>query len=84
MLARLKAEGLRVHLDDRNETLNYRIREGEVAKIPYMAVVGQREADSDSSGPPGPRGGEEAGSDAAWRTFLGRILGEVQSRAIVP
>lgn len=44
--ARLKKDGIRVHLDDRNETLNYRIREGEVAKVPYMAVVGQREADS--------------------------------------
>ena len=29
-----------------NETLNYRIREGEVVKVPYMAVVGQREAES--------------------------------------
>ena len=40
--------GIRVHVDDRNETLNYRIREGEVQKVPYMAVVGQREAESDS------------------------------------
>ena len=45
---RLKAVGLRAHLDDRRETLNYRIREGEVQKIPYMAVIGQREAESDS------------------------------------
>lgn len=43
---RLRNDGIRVHLDDRNETLNYRIREAEVAKVPYMAVVGQREADS--------------------------------------
>jgi threonyl-tRNA synthetase len=45
--ARLREAGIRVHLDDRNETLNYRIREGEMQKVPYMAVVGQREADSD-------------------------------------
>ena len=44
----LRAAGIRAHLDDRNETLNYRIREGEVAKVPYMAVVGQREAESGS------------------------------------
>ncbi len=43
---RLKAAGVRVHLDDRGETLNYRIREAEVNKIPYMAIVGQREADA--------------------------------------
>src|ERR687896_875301 len=45
---RLKKAGFRVHVDDRSETLNYRIREGEVQKVPYMAVIGQREAESDS------------------------------------
>ena len=45
---RLKQEGFRVHVDDRHETLNYRIREGEIQKVPYMAVIGQREAESDS------------------------------------
>ena len=48
LAARLKQAGFRVHVDDRNETLNYRIREGEVQKVPYMAVIGQREAESDS------------------------------------
>jgi len=38
--------GLRVHLDDRNDTLNYRVRDGELMKVPYLAVVGQREADN--------------------------------------
>jgi threonyl-tRNA synthetase len=32
-------------VDDRNETLNYRIREAETAKVPYMAVIGGREAE---------------------------------------
>ena len=45
---RLKEAGVRVHLDDRNETLNYRIREGETMKVPYMAVIGKREAESDA------------------------------------
>ncbi|HEX2721850.1 MAG TPA: threonine--tRNA ligase, partial [Gemmatimonadaceae bacterium] len=45
---RLKSRGVRVHLDDRSETLNYRIREAETLKIPYMAIVGQREADADA------------------------------------
>jgi threonyl-tRNA synthetase len=42
----LTQAGLRVHLDDRNDTLNYRVRDGELMKVPYLAVVGQREADS--------------------------------------
>jgi threonyl-tRNA synthetase len=45
---RLKEAGVRVHLDDRNETLNYRIREAETLKIPYMAIIGKREAEADS------------------------------------
>ncbi|HVF41203.1 MAG TPA: threonine--tRNA ligase [Gemmatimonadaceae bacterium] len=45
---RLEACGARAHVDDRSETLNYRIREAETLKIPYMAVIGRREAESDS------------------------------------
>ena len=45
LTGRLQAAGVRAHLDDRHETLNYRIREGEVGKVPYMAIVGQREAE---------------------------------------
>lgn len=46
--AALRAAGLRATLDDRGETLNYRIRDGELAKVPYLAVVGGREAESGS------------------------------------
>jgi len=45
---RLQEAGARVHLDERSETLNYRIRDAETLKIPYMAVIGKREAESDS------------------------------------
>lgn len=48
LVEQLRTLGVRAHLDDRGETLNYRIREGEVAKIPYLAVIGQREADAGS------------------------------------
>jgi threonyl-tRNA synthetase len=39
----LQATGVRCELDDRNEKLGYRIREAQVAKVPYMLVVGERE-----------------------------------------
>ncbi|MEJ2217982.1 MAG: threonine--tRNA ligase [Gemmatimonadota bacterium] len=42
----LRDAGLRVVLDDRSETLNYRIRDAETQKVPYMAVVGAREAEA--------------------------------------
>jgi threonyl-tRNA synthetase len=41
---RLAAAGLRVALDARQEKINYKIREAQLQKIPYMLVVGDREA----------------------------------------
>jgi threonyl-tRNA synthetase len=43
---RLRGAGIRSHLDERNETLNYRVRDGEMMKVPYLAVIGAREADA--------------------------------------
>ncbi|MCC7008594.1 MAG: threonine--tRNA ligase [Acidobacteria bacterium] len=40
----LAAGGLRVHLDDRQEKIGYKIREAQLQKVPYMLVVGDREA----------------------------------------
>ncbi|MBZ5603543.1 MAG: threonine--tRNA ligase [Acidobacteriia bacterium] len=45
---RLLAAGLRSHLDDRNEKVNLKIREAQLQKVPYMLVVGDREAEADS------------------------------------
>jgi threonyl-tRNA synthetase len=40
----LKREGFRSHADIRNEKLGFKVREAELAKVPYMVVVGEREA----------------------------------------
>jgi threonyl-tRNA synthetase len=42
----LRAAGLRATLDERAETLNYKVREAELQKVPYMAVIGGREAEA--------------------------------------
>ena len=44
--AQLEAAGLRVHLDDRKEKVNLKIREAQLQKVPYMLVVGDREAEA--------------------------------------
>ncbi|MGF1595253.1 MAG: threonine--tRNA ligase [Kiloniellaceae bacterium] len=41
----LKAAGLRVEADLRNEKINYKVREHSLAKVPVIAVVGRREAE---------------------------------------
>jgi threonyl-tRNA synthetase len=43
---RLKEEGFRVDIDSRNEKVGYKIREAQVKKIPYMLIVGDREAEN--------------------------------------
>jgi threonyl-tRNA synthetase len=45
VLAVLRAQGIRAEMDAREEKIGYRIREAEVQKVPYMAVVGAREAE---------------------------------------
>jgi threonyl-tRNA synthetase len=42
---RLRAAGIRVHTDLRNEKINYKVREHSLAKVPLLVVVGKREAD---------------------------------------
>jgi threonyl-tRNA synthetase len=46
--AKLKAEGLRVELNDRNEKLQAKIRDAQLQKIPYMLVCGAKEAEAGS------------------------------------
>jgi threonyl-tRNA synthetase len=44
--AKLEAAGFRSHLDDRKEKVNLKIRDAQMQKVPYMLVVGDREADA--------------------------------------
>lgn len=46
LVDRLRAEGLRVEFDSRNEKVNRKIRDAEEMKIPYMLVAGAREAEN--------------------------------------
>lgn len=46
---RLRVEGFRVQVDARPERMRFKIRQAEVQKVPYMLVVGQKEAASESA-----------------------------------
>jgi threonyl-tRNA synthetase len=45
IMEELKAKGIRAELDVRNEKINYKVREHSLQKVPYLYVVGKREAD---------------------------------------
>lgn len=40
--------GVRVHFDDRNEKLGFKIREAQLEKVPYMLIIGDKEMESSS------------------------------------
>ena len=44
ILQRMKQEGMRVEIDDRNEMLGHKVREAQLGKIPYMLIIGAKEA----------------------------------------
>ena len=44
--AKLRASGIRVEVDERSETLGYKIREAEVSKVPLTLVVGEKEVEA--------------------------------------
>ncbi len=81
IVRRLKARGVRAHLDDRTETLNYRIREAETMKIPYMAVVGKREAESDALALR-VRGGGKKQEVMGVADFVARVEDELATRSL--
>ena len=77
----LRAAGVRADLDDRTETLNYKIREAETQKVPYMAVLGKREAEAGTVAVR--RRGAGAKQEILGRTpFLEQVQGEIASKAL--
>ncbi|MFN9432955.1 MAG: His/Gly/Thr/Pro-type tRNA ligase C-terminal domain-containing protein, partial [Acidobacteriota bacterium] len=46
LAAKLKLEGFRVEVDKRNEKVNFKIREAQLQKVPYMLVIGDREVEA--------------------------------------
>jgi len=83
LVQRMQSLGIRAKLDARSETLNYRIREGEMLKVPYMAVVGRREQDNNTIALR-VRGAGKKQEFLDVDAFLERVRGEIASRALVP
>ncbi len=76
----LTARGLRVLLDDRNEKLNFKIREAETHKIPVMAVVGDQEVTSGTVTPRRRHGGKEATEALPLDAFVAELSAKVAER----
>src|SRR6267143_201436 len=79
----LRESGIRSHLDERSETLNYKIRDAETHKVPYMAVVGQREAEARSVAVRG-RGAGNKQVVMSIDECVAKLREEVHSRSLKP
>jgi threonyl-tRNA synthetase len=79
---RYRKAGIRADVDDRNDTLNYRIRDAEMLKVPYMAVIGQREMDQGTVAVR-VRGAGRKQEIVSADAFLDRLRAEIASRTLV-
>jgi threonyl-tRNA synthetase len=71
----LRAAGWRAELDGRNEKLGFKIREAQLAKIPYVVVIGDKEVAAGTVAPR-KRGGENL-APMALDVFIERLRAEV-------
>ncbi|MFD2617830.1 threonine--tRNA ligase [Terrilactibacillus laevilacticus] len=74
----LKAQGVRVHVDDRTEKLGYKIREAQTHKIPYMLVIGDDEIANNAVNVR--KYGEKASNTVSYEDFKASILEEIKNR----
>ena len=75
---KLKGEGLRVEVDERNERMNAKIRDAQMQKIPYMLVVGDKEVEQGTVALR-LRSGENPGA-MLLEEFLERAQGDIAAR----
>ena len=72
----LRAAGVRVELDPRNEKLGLKIREATLLRVPYMLVLGDREVEAREVAPRRRDGKTEA--SMSLQDFKTRLLDEVR------
>jgi len=78
----LKQAGLRANVDERQEKINYKIREAQLQKVPYMLVVGDREADTNTVAVRERAGGDKGSSSVS--DFVAKALDEIASKGKQP
>jgi threonyl-tRNA synthetase len=78
--AQLKAQGVRVEVDARGERMNAKIRDAQLRKVPYMLVVGDREAEAQAAALRVRGGGDKGAVPVA--EIVGRLRRERDEKAL--
>lgn len=79
LLKRLSDAGMRVRNDSRNEKMGYKIREAQMQKVPYMLVIGDREAETGQVSVRHRKHGDMGAMSI--EAFIARATGEVRDRS---
>ena len=74
----LRQQLVRVEVDSRDEKINYKIREAQTKKIPYMLVVGDKEIESQSVNIR--KYGEDASESISLESFVQQIKSEIDEK----
>jgi threonyl-tRNA synthetase len=80
LLAQLKADGVRVSLDEHNDKLGAKIRRAELDKVPYTLILGGKEAEAQAVSIRSRARGDEG--TLPFADFAARLKTEIQSRAL--
>ena len=76
----LEGAGLRVEMDLRNEKIGFKVREAQMMKVPYMLVIGDREAEEGTVSVRNRKG--EAFNGVSHERLISALLEEAGSRAL--
>ena len=78
VVKRLRNQGVRVEADYRTEKIGYKIREARLERVPYICVVGEKEAESNTLSVRSRKNGEEGSIDLV--EFEARLLTEIANK----
>jgi threonyl-tRNA synthetase len=77
---RLRAEGLRAGVDARAEKINYKIREAQLEKVPYMLVIGDKEQENGTVSVRTRSGGDKG--SFSLDSFLSDAKGRIKEKSL--
>ena len=78
VVKRFRNQGIRVEADYRTEKIGYKIREARLERVPYICVVGEKEAESNTLSVRSRKNGEEGNIDVV--EFEARLLTEIANK----
>ena len=80
IVEKLKEQGIRVELDDRQEKIGYKIREAQLSKVPYMLIIGEKEVEAEAVGVRERKEGDIG--QFKFNEFVKKIKEEIDSKKI--